>query len=46
MRVLAVDFNACRRPQQEPYRLLAQQPGLQLRLLVPESWQEPWQGPG
>jgi len=41
-RVLAVDLNACRRPQQELYRLLAQSKGLQLRLLVPAAWVEPF----
>ena len=39
-RLLAVDFNACRRPQQEPYRLLAQRGRLTVRLLMPSAWQE------
>ena len=41
-RILAVDLNACRRPQQEPYRLLAGRGRLRLRLLVPETWREPF----
>lgn len=41
-RVLAVDLNACRRPQQEPYRLLALRGKVQVRLLVPDQWKEPF----
>ncbi|HTB21631.1 MAG TPA: WecB/TagA/CpsF family glycosyltransferase [bacterium] len=41
-RLLALDFNACRRLQQEPYRLLARRGNLQVRLLVPGRWKEPF----
>jgi exopolysaccharide biosynthesis WecB/TagA/CpsF family protein len=38
-RLLVVDHTACRRPQQEPYRLLAGQ-GFEVLLLVPRAWHE------
>ncbi len=33
------DFNACRAPQQEPYRLLAEA-GFEVMLALPQAWQE------
>lgn len=38
-RLLAVDLNASRLPQREPYRLLAAK-GMQVLLIAPQSWRE------
>jgi N-acetylglucosaminyldiphosphoundecaprenol N-acetyl-beta-D-mannosaminyltransferase len=36
-----LDLNACRKPQREPYRLLARR-GFEVLLLAPEAWREPF----